>query len=312
MRLFVFITLLSLALFVYSQSLAPAKGAYHRPLPTLIQDEYSHFKKSFQHPQNANVLWALLTGQKIHLSPQVKKKFSDLQLSFLFSPSGLHLFSLLIVFFYFIKKIKFKRLKIGYFYQACFFILAIIFPYVAMKRLAIFRLLMLLKNFFNNKISIDYLFLITFFISFLMGHFKQSPLGFIFSFLYMGTFIALRDRSRITIFMAIMSNHLMTCLFFDQQLSLLSLLINIPLIALFSFFLPFFYLYLISFRLIPFNWAEPLIGHLMILIHWSAKCIQGTFLNSSPFLILAIWMILLKRQKKYIALFLFLHENILL
>lgn len=307
MRFFAFITLFSAFLLFWTKPFDPNRRLPKKPLPGLIKEHHRSFKARFESPQNANVLWAFLTGEKSGISPSAKKSFTTLELNFLFSPSGLHLSAFLAIFFTFLKKHRrHKGLKT---FQWIFLIAAYFLPYLAIKRIVCLRLLILLQRLIKLKVPIEINFLFTFSISFLLGHFQESPLSFIMSFLFMGSFIALSKYSRLTMILGLFSNHLLICLFSGADVSLLSLLINIPLIAAFTFLLPFFYFYFLSFHWIHFNWIEWIVRAYIVTVHWCAKLTIGTSVSATLFMMLAVWIILLKKPKRYLLIVLLLHGN---
>jgi hypothetical protein len=91
--------------------------------------------------------------------------------------------------------------------------------------------------------------------------------------------------------------------------SLLSIIINLPLITFFTIFMPFVFLYFFTFKLIQFNWIEGVIRIFIVLIHSGSKIIPGSTVSSTIFLIIAVWIILLKKKKRYLLIALLLHGN---
>lgn len=308
MRFFTFITLFTTFLLILSDPFNPNITRPKRPSLELARKYQQNFKQNFHSAQNANVLWAFITGDKKGISPRVQKDFNDLELGFLFSPSGIHLAGLMALIFFLIKKIKQKKITklVEWVFLGSIYFL----PYLAIKRLIIFRLLILLNKRLNLKADTEVIFLITFFISFFLGHYSQSPIGFILSFLYMGTFISLRNYSRPIIFLGLFSSHLLVCFFSGNEVSPLGLVFNLPILGLFSLLFPAFILYFLSFRWIHFNWIELFIRFFILSVHWMAKIPHGTLISSTFFLILAVWIILLKWPKKYLLLLLLLHGNV--
>lgn len=310
MKFFLFISIFSALMLFGSKPFNQKEKAPKRVLPEFITDMHRDFKDQFQYPQNANILWAFMTGEKRGISPKILKSFNKLEIGFFFSPSGIHLSGFLAMIFYLLKKIKNKNKKITRITKWIFLIAAFSLPYLAIKRIVILRILYLSQMFLKKRISIEILFLLTFLISFGLGHFSESPLGFILSFLYMGTFIALRDQSRSTIILGLFSSHLLIAFFSGSEVSLVSLLLNLPLIAIFAFLLPAFYFYFLTFQWIDFNWIELIVRIFILSVHWTAKLTNGTLVSSTVFLIMAAWIILLKKQKRYLVLFLLLHGNV--
>jgi hypothetical protein len=309
MRFFAFITLISAILLFISKPFEVKVNSVKVEIPILIKARQRAFKESFDRPQNANIAWAMLTGEKFGISPKVKADFRDLELGFLFSPSGLHLAAFLIPYYFLIKRIRNKKtariLRLITFSWILFFV-----PFLAMKRIAFLRLLLILQSLFKRRFPIEILFLITFLFSFLANHFQASPLGFILSFLFIGTFISFKDKPRAHLFLGLFSSHLLLAFFSGNDFSFLSIIVNFPIIALFSCFIPLIILYLCTFSWIDFNWIEGMVRLFILIVHWGAKIIQGSFMSSTIFLLVAVWIILLKKDKRYLVIVLLLHGNI--
>ena len=306
MRFFAIITLISAFLLAFGNT------TEQKRMPRLSSSTDIHgelFKKSFTHPQNANIAWAMISGEKKGISPNLLKDFKALDLLFFFSPSGIHLSAILLLFFFLINKLTNKKtsriLKFGFLIGAYFL------PFLAIKRIVILRLLIILKRSFKYKISIEILFFTTFIISFFLGHYQASPMGFIMSFLYIGTFLAFSDQSRVHLFLVLCSSHLLIVFFNGAEFSFLATLLSLPCVAMFSFLLPFIYLNLGSFHFLRINWIEIVIRYFILMIHWSAKLTIGSFMSASFFLLIAIWIILFKQKKRYLLIALLLHGNAL-
>lgn len=307
MRFFSIITIVSALLLLISKPFDQKAPSARKEIPALVEAQHRDFKDSFQHPQNANFAWAVMTGQKHGISSHVIQDLKILELNFLFSPGGIHLSAFLFLFFFLIKRITTK--KIFKLLQFGILIWAMFLPYLAIKRIILLRLLILLQRKLNSRILIEVNFIIVFFIAFILGHFSESPISFILSFLFIGTFISLRDEPRFILILGLFSSHLLIAFFSGAEVSFLSLLISIPTMTIFSFFLPFIFIYLFTFKLITFNWVECLIRGFILFTHWEAKLVQGTQMSASLFLILAVWIILLKKNKKIIIFLLLLHGN---
>ena len=109
MRLFTTITLLSAFLLIWSGPFKSTGQSHHLVVPEIIESKNQNFKRTFQDPQCAHVAWALLTGEKSGISAKSKNDFEDLQLNFLFSPSGMHLTALLSLILILPRKLKHKK-----------------------------------------------------------------------------------------------------------------------------------------------------------------------------------------------------------
>ncbi|MDD4975979.1 MAG: hypothetical protein PHY93_16600 [Bacteriovorax sp.] len=308
MRFFAFITLISAFLLFLSKPFDQRINPVKKAIPTFVKSQQRAFKDSFDHPQNANIAWAIMTGEKFGISPKAMQDFKDLELNFFFSPTGIHLAAILSLLFFLIKKLKYK--KTVNMIQWGILIWALFLPFLAIKRIIFLRLLIMSQRLIKRKFYIEILFLITFGMAFLLGHFKESPLGYILSFLYIGTFISLSDKPKIILILGLFSSHLLIAFFSGNEVSLLSIILGLPIIALFSFFLPFVFLYFFTFKLIHFNWIEAAIRLFILIVHWGAKLTHGSFMSSTLFLILVIWILLLRKKKRYLVIALLLHGNI--
>jgi len=310
MKFFLTIYLLSALLLSLNNPFAGQK-ALARPDKSTIQrvlPSKSNLIDSFENPRHARVLWAFLTGEKDGLSPKLKKQFDLLELGFLFSPSGLHLSSFFLLLFIWTKKFAGKktasRLKL-LITIGCFCL-----PSLSIKRIVILRLLIFLKIKLKKKWRIEHLFFVTFSISFLLGHYFQSPGGFIMSFLFMGTFISLSSFSRWQVMFGLFVSHLLISFFSGSMVSLPALFLDLPLLFFFSALMSVSGIYLLTFQWIKFNWIEKPISLFLFLIKKSAALTIGTHVSASLFLILAMWIYFLKKDKKLLVICFLLHTNL--
>lgn len=263
---------------------------------------------SFEVARNGHALRAFLTGEKEALSPKLKSQFEQLELGFLFSPSGLHLSGFLLIWLFLVKRYFPKKVVVWM--KFAITIAFYFFPSFAIKRIVILRVLYFLKGRLKKKWKIETLFLLTFLISWLCGHYSASPAGFIMSFLFMGTFISLRDQTRLTLILGLFTSHLLISAFNGNDVSLPALLLNIPLLSFFTALMALSGLYLLTFQLIEFNWLEPLIACFLWLIKKCAKLVIGTHINASIFLLLGMWIYFFKKDKKLLVVCFLLHANL--
>lgn len=280
--------------------------------PYFMRNYQERIKESFKKPENANVLFSFITGNKGGISPYTKKAFKRTNLSFLLSPSGIHLSAFFMILFYPFKKSKNKILKraIKFFILPCAFFLP---EYNSLQRSAILRLLLQFKFTAKLRLSLEHIFFMTFIVAFLSGHFHRSPLSFIYSFAYLGVFFSLRDYPKIMLIAGFFSIQLLLGLFSGEKVSLLAVPIGLFGSFVFTMLFPVLLLFLASFWIIDLNWAEPLIRGFIVAIQFISKNLQGSFTSSSLFLILGVWTLMWMKNsnKKYATLtFLFvLHTN---
>lgn len=247
----------------------------------------------FIRPENANFIFAIFTGIKRGLSPQLIIDLKLLNLGFLLSPSGLHLTGIL----YFTKKIK-KKFP----WYLSFWLMPGLF---SIKRMALLRVFSM-----HKKLKGLMPLYLTFLISFLCGHFFKSPTGYIYSFLFIGTFFSINEFSLIKSFLAISATHILLSFFSGNDFSFLAVFFTLIFVQLFSYLFKLIIIFLLSFYFIPNNFIEPIIRFYIILIHKAAKLTHGTFYTSSFMLLIAIWIILLRKNKKWVFLCLILHAEL--
>lgn len=311
MKFFVFLSLFSAFLLGFT-----VQVGYHKikPLPKavpLFLKEYKfEIKNSFDRPENANMLFSFITGDKNGISPYTKKAFKKVNLSFLLSPSGIHFSCLLVFIGWIIRKIPWARrfTKIG------ILISSLLFPVSdSIKRLSILRLLFQFKYFSKLKLSLEQIFIVTFLIAFILGDYQHSPLGFIYSFIYLGTFFSLRDYSKLILILGLFSTQLILGLFMGEKVSLISIPLGMIGSFIFTLIFPLLLIFLSTFWMIPVNWAEPIIRSFIVLIQATARLLNGSFTSSSLFLIMAVWALMMMKNSlgKCAALFIlfFLHTN---
>ena len=283
-----------------------------RPVPPFLVRYKNQVKDHFNKPENANILFSFITGNKTGISPHTKKAFKKVNLSFLLSPTGIHFSALFIFVTFFIKKLKNKWLRtiLKLTSISSVFLLP---DFQSLKRLGILRIIFQLKFLAKMKISLEKIFFATFILSFVLGHYKSSPVGFIFSFAFLGTFFSLRNHSKLMLICGLFSTQLILALFLGDKVSLLSIPCGLFGSFLFTLLFPLVVLFLLTFWMIPINWIEPLLKLYVTGIKLTAKYLNGSFTSSSIFLILAMWLLMFHKNstQKYIGLFLllFLHTN---
>ncbi len=166
------------------------------------------------------------TGNKGKIDLKLKSSLKEFGLIHLLTPSGIHLSSLLLFIFLFLKKSWHK-----YIY---FLLLGLIMPltgYYSLKRIVIFHII---KCF---KISNQYAFILTFIIDLIIGGYAKSPLSFAFSFLCWGVII-FSTGSRFKLVYNLFLAQVIISYFSNLPINLLSLIINPIFTSLFSFLFP--------------------------------------------------------------------------
>jgi hypothetical protein len=306
MKFFLLITLASALFLSLSTPFGPNPAHSKRELPRFWPIKKGPYEATFASPENAHVSWAFMSGEKKGVTPRTLNDLKALELGFLFSPSGLHFTTLFFLILFLRKKIPKKLRAI---FQIVFLLFLYQVPFLAIKRIVLLRLLILMNRKLKHKLSLEILFFITFGIAFILGHFNESPMGFILSFLYIGTFIALRDQSRIVVFLGLLASHVLWSFFNCTLISPLALLLNLPLLSYFSLLMPMQFFYCLSFKWMTINWLEPLIRFFVLCVHCLGKFAHANAMTASLPLLIGVWMIMLKKPKG-IFLCLLLHSGL--
>ena len=184
---------------------------------------------------NLNLYKSILTGNKRLLRKDVLKKFKRFGLLHLLTPSGLHLSSLLGLVFFLGLRIRLIILTVS--------LVAIIQfkAYLSLERVLLFQIIATGIKFFKLRLSLFFIFLLTFMGSVIIGNFTKSPLSFFYSFLFWGTIILYGKNKRMLplyLFLSLLfSNILMS-----QSTSLLSLFLNPIMTALMTLIFPILFI----------------------------------------------------------------------
>lgn len=280
--------------------------------PEFLRSYQQDVKNRFKKPENANVLFSFITGNKNGISSYTKKAFKRTNLSFLLSPSGLHLSIVLMILFYPLKKLNVKFLKRAS--KILFLPSLFLLPeYFSLHRSSLLRLFLQFKFITKLPLSLEHVFFLTFLTAFCLGHFHRSPMGFIYSFAYLGVFFSLRDQSKIMLIAGLFSIQLILGLFSGEKVSLLSIAFGLFGSFAFTLLFPLLLLFLITFSFLDWNWGEPLIRGFIVSIQFVAKNLQGSFTSSSLFLIFAVFILMWMKSSRlkyiYLLVLIFCHTN---
>jgi hypothetical protein len=290
MKFFLLITIFSIFMLSFLET-HPEKAKSFRPdLPLIVEELRPSFDRSFKEGMHARLLWSLLTGEKRIVSPSFSRSMNNLQLGFLLSFTSIQLSILLWGILKATKK---------FYVRACLIALTFLLPYLSLKRLAILRMLNLLKWKFKFYIRDEWIFLATFFISYLLGHFTLAPLSFILSFLFIGGFIATKTYSRKEFIFCLLSTQMIIAMYFHKSYFLLSILTTLLLIPLTTLLMALGYFYLFTYKWIEFNWIENLVNGYLLIIKMASKLISFSEITPSFAWLFLIWMILLRVRARY-------------
>jgi hypothetical protein len=293
-RLFLIYLIGFLLLFCSYRDTPKSYKGYKKGSP-FTTSRMTSLSKHFNNRTMATLLNAFITGDKKKISPTVKKKFDNLALSHLFTPSGIHLASLYFLLLPFLKRAKNKLiiliplLGLSYFFT----------PFHSIKRI----LLMKVTSVWLDQRDMFKVFLISFTWDFILGTYSLSPLSYSYSFLFLGIIISFQNRPKLFLPVALLGGQIITQYFSDAPLTTTGFIWNFALTSLFSFLYPFFFI-TYFFPQIPFS--EELI-HLFyqVVSFSSAVAISiGSFMATFNLILLTLYLSIGGRKSLIIALLL--------
>ncbi len=270
-------------------------------LPT----EKSPFKKrtSFQKEELKNwkrnersILIATQTGNKKEVSRNLKESYRVFGLLHLMTPSGIHLSSILILIFLFVRG-KY-RLVI---YVPLLIISFYIVGFYSLKRIIYFHLFKILTK--KTKAS----FILTFLFDLIFGGYTLSPMSFSFSFLCWGTIIFSETKTKLLC--NLFTTQLLISFFLEQELNFLGLFVNPMLTGIFSSVFP---LLSLNFWVFNFTWIYDLSNHFIYFFNETIIFTSETFsfLNFySSFSVIVLFLLANFgfSKKRFIGVLIFLH-----
>lgn len=206
----------------------------------------AHCYRQFQNKDLAELTLSYFLGGQRKLSPALKEAHRVLGLSHLFSPSGLHLSSVLFLFFPLGLMGKGSK-KIQSFLKFSFLSAIFFLPkFYALKRMALFKLANI--SFAKLGINLSYfsIFLLIFFLDFTFGTFRYSPMGFLLSYLFLGVILSTQETPLIVRAWHLWLAQILVSIWLVQDYFLLSFFFNVVLTALFTLAYPILCLLLLA------------------------------------------------------------------
>lgn len=214
----------------------------------------------FQNDELGNLAFATISGVKRGLKKDTKLAHQRLHLIHLFTPSGLHFSTLFMLFSpFFIAWKKSKKIR----WLLPLFALALapqIFTgFWAMKRVGLLKLAFLFLKVKKKHISPFSVFLFVFFFDFFLGTYRESPLSFGLSFLFLGLIFSSLGEGKLIFALNLLLGQLVASFFFEQPLFITGFTFGLFVTALFTVIYPFIF---IGFILTPWfscSWLEPVL-----------------------------------------------------
>jgi len=283
--------------------------------PPFVQEKREELKSKFKNPAHVELLLSYVAGDYRRIPKDVKEAHKILGLNHLFTPSGIHLSALFILFFPLMFWLKKKNRK-GHFlfgtliYMAPFFLLP---TFYAAKRISLLRLLGLWKTISPWEIPFFFLFIAAFIIDFFLGGYSASPGSWVYSFLFLGILFSCEKIPKLFIPLALLAGQILVSYFQQTPLTFIGFFLGFILTALFTPFFPIYFAYFWLSPIIPPWWGEFFIEIYLELIFFAAqlaKC-SGYYFSSLPLLIIILCLTLsLPRKLKMLSLILlFFHSE---
>ncbi|EQC48303.1 competence protein [Bacteriovorax sp. BSW11_IV] len=190
------------------------------------------------HKSKASIAHAFILGDKSAISRTQKNDLKTLGALHLLTPSGLHLSSFIALLSFILSITNREKWKIPALIVLGIFLFSIPDFYSLKRTLAFYLLGYFLYQFKNFKNKSHLIFGVIFILDYFLGSYKYSPLSFTFSFLFLGTIIALKDAKKWQFFSFLFLNQVLVSYFFLQKFFILGPIFGFILTGVFGFVFP--------------------------------------------------------------------------
>jgi hypothetical protein len=222
---------------------------FHPSITSKPIKDYAETKLETIHdPRIKGLIFSYVFGINSKISKTDRQIHQTLNLKHLFSPSGLHISSILFLFLW-LKRKKVKRAHdLWNTLIIVFFTLSFYLPgYYPLKRTLGFHILAIAnENFLKKKkigLSFFQLFLILMICDFVFGSFRESPLSFTYSFLFWGIILSVQKFSHRLFYLGL--GQLLVSYFSEIPMNPISIITNVFLSPIFSLLFPLIFFHLI-------------------------------------------------------------------
>ncbi len=279
---------------------------YKEPIFLIHQKE--RVEKYFNNPDLSSVLFSYTVGGQKGVSRSVTTAHKNLYLIHLFTPSGLHLSSL---FFFLTPLLTFLKFRSFNYFFAVSLLLTLppffLDGFWAVKRVSFLRLLFLVFKKIPLKLSLFTLFILAFSLDFMFGTFKDSPLSFTYSFLFLGMIFAGQKWPSIWLPLFLMLGQFLVCFFQQTPFFPLNFFLGFLLTSFFSLLFPLFFLAFCfpQFSLI----AKFFLSLFLFLVKFGSNFLKNSpsfFISGDGLLLIFLFISSLDFKKKGIFLIFFL------
>lgn len=222
---------------------AESKRSFPFKEPLFVLNQKEKVEEYLPNPKLASALFAYTIGGLKGVPKSVITSHKNLYLIHLFTPSGLHLSSIFIFLTPLLTFLKFK--SFNYFFALS--LLLTLPPFFldgfwAVKRVSFLRLLWLVLKKTPLKVSLFSVFILAFCLDFFFGTFKESPLSFTYSFLFVGMIFSNQKWPSIWLPLFLMLGQFIVCFFQDIPFYPLNFFIGFFLTSFFTILFPIFFM----------------------------------------------------------------------
>lgn len=230
---------------------------------------YSHQAKVLHHFESrkvARIYNAISTGNKQGISQGIVKRFKKMGLYHLFTPSGIHLSSLLLLFSPLFSAVRRKAFIYSLLIDFTLLGTVCLLPEMhSLKRIALFGFLLRNMRFKSHRLPLFGCFIATFALAALFGSYQASPLSYIYSFLFLGIICSAEGLPKYAIPLGLFAAQLIVSYHQLSPIYWSNIILSPVLTALFSLIFPFLFLG----NFISSSW--PIMESLLLSFLWLVK-----------------------------------------
>lgn len=260
----------------------------------------------FSSKEAANLLTSYCAGVRQGITKRVREAHQRLHLQHLSTPSGLHFSSLFLLLTPLLVYLKKKQHWWLLTIPIALCLAPLLFEgFYSIKRIGLLKAAILYCRF--NKISLSsfQVFLLVFLGDFLLGTFHDSPLSFIYSFLFLGLIFASLKGPKILMLIHLFLGQILISYFQESALYPLGFFFGFLLTSVFSFLFPLFLLTFIFSPLVETSWSERImlqfLDGLLFFSQLSHQLEEPIYISTVTICTTFLFLIL---KKKYILLLL--------
>ncbi len=193
-------------------------------------EQHQRLRQHYTNAEHADFLISTTLGEKRWLNPATRALHQKFNLTHLFTPSGLHFGALL----FFIRPLIRSPLWRSLFYLAPLTLAG----FYSCKRVG---LILASKSLFKGR-ELYPLFLIIMALDYAFGSFRHSPQSFLYSFTFLGIFIASAESSKLSLIFNLFVANLILAFFSGGAIAPWSIVMGFALTWLFCLFFPLLFL----------------------------------------------------------------------